>query len=379
MKKSIKDQKWYPYTVAVVVAVLLYVVLTHIGWIYGAVKGFFGHFTIVLLGCVAAYIMNQLAELYEITIFRGIKKEKLRWSVSVILCMITLLLFLVFLLSTLVPQLLDSAMKLVSNMDSYLKSLKAWTDKLQISDLLNIEQITDTSDSIAKTLGNFLRENALNIVNASAQAGKSVIRWGIALVLSVYLLMSKQSLKAGGKILLQALIPSGRYSSVSAFLDRCNRILKRYITFTLLDALIIGAANLIMMNLTGMEYATLISIVVAVTNMLPTFGPIIGGVIGGFILLLVNPVDALIFVIFTVVLQFLDGYVIKPKLFGDSLGVSGLLILISVIVCGSMFGIVGVLLSIPLAAILQFLCVEELLPLIRKRANNNRPEQGETT
>ena len=84
-------------------------------------------------------------------------------------------------------------------------------------------------------------------------------------------------------------------------------------------------------------------------------------------LLLVNPMHALAFLIFTVVLQFLDGYVIKPKLFGDSLGVSGLLILVSVVVCGNMFGIVGILLSIPLAAILDFIYRDYLLPALEVR------------
>ena len=192
------------------------------------------------------------------------------------------------------------------------------------------------------------------------------------MILSVYLLLSKRRLTGGAKTLLQALFPSERYNTVSAFFSRCNRILARYITFTLLDALIIGMANFLMMLCFGMQYAGLISLVVAVTNIAPTFGPIIGGAIGEFILLLVKPLDALIFLIFTVVLQFLDAYFIKPKLFGDSLGVSGLLILVAVIVGSSMFGVVGILLAIPLAAILQFLFVEELLPLIRKRANANQ-------
>ena len=111
----------------------------------------------------------------------------------------------------------------------------------------------------------------------------------------------------------------------------------------------------------------LISLVVAVTNLIPTFGPVIGAVIGGFILLLVNPLHALIFVAFSVVLQTLDGYVIKPKLFGDSLGVSGLLILVFIIVCGNMWGIVGILLAIPLAAIIDFICRDVIMPHLEER------------
>ncbi len=107
----------------------------------------------------------------------------------------------------------------------------------------------------------------------------------------------------------------------------------------------------------------LISVVVAVTNLAPTFGPIAGGAVGALILLLVNPLDALWFLIFTVVLQTLDGYVIKPRLFGESLGVPAVWILITLIVGGRMFGMIGILLAIPIAAIILFAC-KELFPYL---------------
>ena len=117
-----------------------------------------------------------------------------------------------------------------------------------------------------------------------------------------------------------------------------------------------------------MQYVGLISVIVALTNLIPTFGPIIGGAIGAFILVLIKPWHALAFFIFTLVLQFVDGYILKPKLFGSSLGVSGLLILISVLVCGNIAGVVGILLSIPLAAILNFVYVDVTLPYLEKKA-----------
>ena len=121
------------------------------------------------------------------------------------------------------------------------------------------------------------------------------------------------------------------------------------------------------MSVMGMQYVGMISVVIAVTNLIPTFGPIIGGLIGAFILLLINPLHALIFIIFTMVLQTLDGYVIKPKLFGNSLGVSGLLILIAIIVGGKMFGVVGILLAIPFAAIIDFVYKDYLLSALEKK------------
>ena len=116
-----------------------------------------------------------------------------------------------------------------------------------------------------------------------------------------------------------------------------------------------------------MQYVGLVSVIVAVSNMIPNFGPIIGAVIGGFVLVFVNPFHAMLFIAFCFFLQFADGYILKPKLFSNSLGVSGLLILVASIVLGNMFGILGMLLSIPAAAILSFIYNDYLLPRQEKR------------
>ncbi|MBQ2063735.1 MAG: AI-2E family transporter, partial [Firmicutes bacterium] len=126
-------------------------------------------------------------------------------------------------------------------------------------------------------------------------------------------------------------------------------------------------ANFIFMTVLGMEYAGMISVIVALTNLIPTFGPIVGGVLGAFILLMVRPFHALLFLAFTVGLQFLDGYVIKPRLFGNTLGVSGLFILIGVVVGGNMFGILGILLAIPVVAIIDLIYSSYLMPWLEGR------------
>ena len=364
---KMRDQNWYPYTVAACAAVLLYVVLTHLSEIGGAVRTFGGFFASLLLGCVLAYLMNPLAMLYQRSVFKSVRRDKLRWPLSVGLALLTVLLVLTLLLGTLIPQLVDSIGTLLGNMDGYLASLQSLAQQWGIAEKLNLDQLLSSTDSMISKVMDYLSDNLKNILSASAAVGKNVMNWVIALILSVYLLASKDSLKAGVSRLLRALMPRRRYDGVVTFFSRCDKILIRYIVYSLLDAAIVGVANAAFMMIFGMQYIGLVSMVVAVTNLIPTFGSVIGAVVGGFVLLLVNPMHALAFLIFTVVLQFLDGYVIKPKLFGDSLGVSGLLILVSVVVCGNMFGIVGILLSIPLAAILDFIYRDYLLPALEVR------------
>lgn len=378
MKNKIRDQKWYPYAVAACIAVAFYVVLVHISYITAGIGTFLGYFKTVFLALILAYIINPLAKYLYKNLFGRIKKDKLGWIVSIAVALIIIFLILAFLLGTLIPQLADSVAMLVNNMDSYVVSLQKFTDSLGLTDTLRLDKLLSPSGELVSRLQKFVTENAGNIINAGAAAGKGIATWLIAAILSVYMLANKESLKEQVLRLMKAIFPDRELGSVLRFLSRCDSILIKYIVFSLIDSLIIGVINALFMTVVGMEYTGIVSMIAAVTNLIPTFGPIIGCLIGALILLLVKPVHALIFIIFSLVLQFLDGYIIKPKLFGNSLGVSGLLILVSVIVFGSMFGVAGMLLAIPAAAIIDFVYSEALLPWLESRAEKrDRPADAE--
>ena len=139
-------------------------------------------------------------------------------------------------------------------------------------------------------------------------------------------------------------------------------------------ALIVGVLNYIFMLILGMPYALVTSVVVGIANLVPTFGPIVGGVVGALIQLLANPINALWFIIFTIALQTFDGYWIKPRMFGEFLNVPGVLILISIVVFGRLIGIVGVFLAIPLAAIMIYLFNEFALPRMEARKEHKQKD-----
>ena len=147
--------------------------------------------------------------------------------------------------------------------------------------------------------------------------------------------------------------------------------------FTLLDSLIVGVINAVAIIVLRLPHIGLISIIVGVTNMIPTFGSVIGGVIGALFLLLSNPLYAVIFLAITLVLQIFDGYIIKPKLFGNSLGISGLLILLAIVTLGKAFGMGGLLLAIPIAAIYDFTYREVLLPYMQTKKTQKKMSEDE--
>ena len=340
-KDKFRNKKWYNNAVAIVIGVVSYVALTNLDVINGFLRNVGGYFMPIFYGGVIAYLVNPLASSLQKRVFKHVRSETLKWTLSVFVGMFMVILFLSALLFMLVPQLIESILLLVSMMGS--------------------------PEDLLRTASQFLSTSLRRILSTSANIGRTIFNLLIASILSIYLLLAKDSIKSGSKRLMRSLMSQKWYDIVMNFMSRCNNILVRYIVFSLLDGVIVGGATAVFMAVCGMQYVGLVSVVCGVTNLIPSFGPVIGAVIGGFILLLVNPWHALMFLGFTAILQTLDGYVIKPKLFGDSLGVSGLLILVSIVLFGNIFGVVGILLAIPLAAIIDFTYEEGILPLLEMR------------
>ncbi len=366
MKEKYKNEKWYPYAVgggiSAIIGVILYVAVTNITSIFGGLGTFLGFFGSVLLGCVLAYLMNPLAGFYQKKAFGRMKNQTLSWTISVVLAILSVLVFLGFSVIILIPQLADSAAMLIRNMDGYLTSLQKLSDSLGLSETLGIESIVDTWEQLVGSLGNLVLDNANSLLGITASAGKGILSVFIAFILSIYFMLSKDSILVEASRLGKAVLNQEKYQATAHFLEKCHSIFVKCMVFTLLDSIIIGLVTALFMTCLSMQYVGLISLLLVISNFIPTFGPIIGGVLGAMILLLVNPMHAVIFILFTLAVQLLDGYIIRPKLFGSSLGVSGLLILIAVIVGGNMFGILGMLLAIPAAAILDFIYHDMLLP-----------------
>ena len=366
-KRKISDAAWFPMAVAICIGVVLYILLLKFTGIWESVKTFFGFFKTVIMGCVIAYLVNPLANLF-FRLLKGIKKEKLRKLLANGLAFLTVFIFFLFAVSILVPQLVESIETFVGNLDGYVVSASSMLENMGVSNsTVDLSRLISSSEKVLSDLSGLISDNAGEIITVVTSTGKGLFQWVIAFILSIYLLSEKENLKKGFQRLLKAIFGEEQYRELNMFLCKSNKICSRYIVYNLIDGLIVGCANAVFMMVAGMQYVGLISFVVALTNLVPTFGPMVGLAIGGFVLLIVNPVHVLMFVIFTLVLQLCDGYIIKPRLFGNSLGVSGLWILIGVIVGGNMFGVIGILLAVPCVAIMVLVYETYLLPGLEKR------------
>ena len=369
--KKLSQKQWYNGAVIACIGVAFYVLLTNFSTVMSAVRGFLGNFKVIFLGIVFAYMLNPLANLFSNKLLKKMKVGPRRWSLSVVLAVVTALLVLLFLIGALIPQLVTSVAAFSENIDDYAASAIRMLEGSFLERFLNADRLTTLSQNALSSIINFVKENAGRILSSAANSGRNVISAVISLILAIYLLMDKKRVLRGWWRLVRAFFSQNATMGIMDFSLRCDAILISFLVQSLLDSLIIGVVNAIFMLICRMQYIGLVSVVVAVTNLIPNFGPIIGAVVGGFVLFLVNPLHALMFVAFCMVLQFADGYILKPKLFSNSLGVSGLLILVASIVLGNMFGIVGMVLSIPAAAILSFIYNDYLLPRQEQRRTRN--------
>ncbi|MCM1046188.1 MAG: AI-2E family transporter [Candidatus Gastranaerophilales bacterium] len=356
---------WVPYTIATCSAVLLYVILTHINLLGNWLSALLSIVEPVIVGLLFAYLMDPIARFYERTIYKGLQKkmEKMARKLAVFTMVLTVLAVLGLFVLALGPQLVQSIGALAGNLGTYAGQLHNQFNALAdsaVGEILDLSALTEAGDKIIAQITAKLGENLGNIINTSYSVGSGFVTIVIGFILGVYFLMDKAKLARYSRNIFKKLLKEERYARFENFCKRSDKILLRYIECDLLEGIIVGVANFIFMMIMGMPYAGLISLVVGVTNLAPTFGPIFGAVVGALILVLVNPWYMLWFLIFTVILQTIDGYVIKPKLFGDTLGVSSLWILIAIIVGGRMFGVAGILLAIPFAAIVEYVCKDIL-------------------
>lgn len=368
-KTSLKEKSWYPLTVAICIGVLFYFLLNNLSTI-GKIFATIGYFVYPLVaGAILAYLMNPLMRFFEERVFKKISNAKAKRSLSLLISVLIVVLFIAFIVGMLIPQLADSAMTLFKNKDAYLEALSNWLESIGAGSVMsNFEGLVASSQDLLKGMSTFISDNSDKIESAITKVGGHVGSWVIGMIFSVYFLAAKDKIKAGASRLVKDIFRKPETNGlIFKHLKKIDSILTRYIIFSIIDGIIVGLVNGIFMKIAGMQYAGLISVIVGVTNLVPTFGPIVGALFGALVLLMVNPMHALYFLIFTIILQTVDGYIFKPKLFGDTFGISGLWILVAIIVGGRIFGVIGIILAIPAVAIIDYLIKEVLAPFMKKK------------
>ena len=351
--------------------------------IWSILKVIWAVLTPIIYGLVIAYILNYPYKLFADHAFKkmGTKHKwlsKLRKPLSMILAYIIVFGILAYLIVILVPELSTSISTLVDNLPIYgeklLKTFNQFVEFLQtqfnynLYDEATYEQLAQliTGKDTAKFISDFASNFLPSAFNTALGIGTGLYNWIIGIVISIYLIAGKDRLLSQTRRVITAYTPAKFHLRFFKFADICNNKCGKYIIGKIIDSSIIGLMCFIGLSIFKFDYALLISVIIGITNIIPFFGPIIGAIPCIFLLLIINPMEALGFLIFIVILQQFDGNILGPKILGETVGLSGFWILVSVLVGGGLFGVPGMALGVPVFAVIYTL-VEEGVEMRERR------------
>ena len=340
-------------------------------------------------GLVISYLLMPLMRSMEKNIFRPLslrifKKSKkhtgkrLARNLSVFMSIMVFLAVIVALVYLILPQLYSSIDTIVKNSPTYLGNLAKWVENL-LKDYPEIEQyalnlINNANTNIMKWLEEkVLPELGSLLTNLTAgvyYALKGIYNLIIGIIVSIYILGNIEGFSASARRLTYSLFSLATAEKIRESVAFIDKTFMGFINGKLLDSAIIGLICYIVCAILNMPYALLVSVIVGVTNIIPFFGPFIGAVPSAIIILMVNPMKCLIFIIFIVVLQQVDGNIIGPKILGSSIGINGFWVMFSIILGAGLFGFWGMLLGVPVFVVI-YTTINNLI--VRKLKSDDLP------
>ena len=340
-------------------------------------------------GLVICYLLSPLMRSVENRLFLPLARKLYRKNkkndghrfarvLTVIFCEIVLILVLVALVYLIIPQMLSSVQTLISNSGAYIDNLSQWADGLFENYPVLDDYLGGFLDNFNTNLGNWLETTLLPRVGSvvtSVTSGvygvaKSIYNLIIGIIVSIYLLSDKEGFVAAVKRMMYSIFSVETADRLRSGLNFVDRTFMSFLNGKLLDSLIIGIICYIVCSILQMPYTLLVSVIVGVTNIIPFFGPLIGAVPSALIILMVNPTKCLIFVIFVIILQQIDGNIIGPRILGNSTGITGFWVMFSIILGGGLFGFWGLLLGVPVFVVIYSL-VTNLI--VKKLKRNDLP------
>ena len=314
----------------------------------------------ILAGCSIAFILNiplRLIERLWIKLFKA-KRRGLRRTASITICYLLAAGLVALLIGLVIPQIWETGQGIFTKIPFYIERLNGWYSRLasfltRFSIALPAYHFNPAS--VMSVIKNFISDNSHHIIDTSMSIVTAVLGMvfdGVfAIVISIYILAQKERLSAGVKKLLYSIFSEKGAERLLAFARLSEKTFSGFVTGQLTEAFILGILCFVGMLIFGIPYPLLCSVLVGVTALIPIFGAFIGTGIGAVLILFESPLKAIIFVIFIIVLQQLEGNVIYPRVVGSQVGLPGLWVLVAVTV-GSEFGVIGMLLAVPLVSLI---------------------------
>lgn len=382
-KKGIKTTTKYIVGIAFIIIAITFVINNDVkvsellDSIYKVVAPF-------LLGLAMAFVLNVLIRPIEVLWDKLFKKEtkaskSLKRPVSLILSIVIMIGFLTAILFLVIPEFIRTFGNIVDVVPEYTNTVLGWINNLREFALRHNVQIPELKFN-PDTVINFLKTNFANssTINKTLDFTSSlvtgVINLIVAIAFSVYLLAQKEKIASNVKKTLYAFFPTNKIDWLINVTKITDQTFTKFISGQLLEAVIIGALCFVGMLIFRMPYASVISVLVGVTALIPVFGAFIGTAIGAFLILFVSPIKALWFVVFIIILQQLEGNLIYPKVVGKSVGLPGIWVLVAVTIGGNTMGVLGIILAVPACAVVYTLLRETVYKRLKQKKEAEAPQ-----
>ena len=359
-------------------AVVLVIALARLDVVLGAVRYVLGLFRPLIIGFALAFILNRPCHFFFRLYRRALGKTPAAGAarpLAVVTSYVALVLVVTGVFSFVLPKLAESIQTFILNLSGYISNVQGWLN--QLADYFHLDMQTLDLSSLNQTLENLLKQ-ALGFLSSlgpqllefTTGIVSLVVTGVLALVFSIYMLSGKEKLLGQCRRVLRAYVPAKIADPLTDVVHLTSDTFTRFVTGQLIEACILGGLCSVGMLFIQPDYAPLIGVTIGASAIIPVAGAYIGAIISAVLLLMVSPLKALIFLVFLVVLQQIEGNVIYPKVVGSSIGLPGIWVLAAVTVGGGLLGLEGVLFSVPVASVLYTLLRRD----VHKRLDESKSE-----
>ncbi len=356
--------KWMYYFLLALAIIIVYKFLDNFTAIGQAIGKFFDVIAPFLTGGLLAYLLyipaSRIEKRFEKSKRKFIKKKAR--GISVLITYIIAILIIILLVNVILPVVIDSVIELVSNIQNYWNIVMEKWGALPEDSILKSQQAQD----IIKALGESIQgtdykqyistERITGYIKSVIGVASGIFDVFVSVVVSVYILLQRGSIIRFFKKLTMAIFDEKICEKIGTYVDSTNRIFFKFISGQLIDGIIIGILVTIGMSIIGVKYAVLLGFMIGLFNIIPYFGAIVAVAISILITIITGGVSqTLIMAIVVIILQQIDSNIINPKIIGNSLEISPLLVIFAVTVGGAYWGVLGMFLAVPVAAVLKII------------------------
>ena len=362
MKEEIKNHwKAWTFCLSLAIAIIvIYKAIDSIANIANFVNGFMSVISPFLAGILISYLLYtpecKIEQLFKKSKKRLVRKKAR--TISILITYIIFILILIILVNFILPVVIQSVNELIGNFQGYYAKFMETYNNLPEEDVFKTDIINGALNEIQNIeLKKYVSiENITDYLKGAMSLASRIIDIFIAFVVSIYILSERTEIIGFFKRFFGAILKKKTYTRLGKYFYDSNRVFFKFISSQLVDAIVVGILTTIAMKIIGVRYAALLGFTIGLFNMIPYFGAIIAVVISALITLITGgPSQALVMLIVVIILQQIDANIINPKIIGDSLKISPLIVIFSVTVGGAYFGVIGMFLAVPVAAIFKIL------------------------